>query len=198
YASVFGPLANNPTRPDCSDAIVQGAPWDRYRTQVDSTGYVKKVLGVMPDVNNYEVGDGLNTAGSRWLRSQRGSGNRYAIGWPNIRKQINLKVDHNFNPKEKLTVGWSYERSHDERVGPWPFYFAGRDFSEPQVLTVSLTSTLSPTLLNEARFGMSRTGTNTPGPFANAKTGKDAVAFFPNVQGIPFLPQLGTLPNGPI
>ena len=54
------------------------------------------------------------------------------------------------------------------------------------------------TCLNEARFGLSRTGTNTPGPFANSITGKDALAFFPNAQGIPFLPQLGTLPNGPI
>src|SRR3989442_14084903 len=32
YASVFGPLQNTPTRPDCSDAVVrQGSPWDTYR-----------------------------------------------------------------------------------------------------------------------------------------------------------------------
>jgi len=71
YASVFGPCRTSQAGPDCSDAIVQGAPWDSFRTQIDPSGYVKKVLGVMPAVNNYEVGDGLNTAGSRWLRTMR-------------------------------------------------------------------------------------------------------------------------------
>ena len=62
YASVFGRVTNTPTRPDCSDAVVQGPAWDTFRTQLDPTGYVKKLLGVMPTPNNYEVGDGLNTA----------------------------------------------------------------------------------------------------------------------------------------
>src|SRR5262249_25634495 len=66
YASVFGPLLNTPAKPDCSDAIVQGTPWDSNRTQMDPTGYVKKVLSVMPTVNNYRVGDGLNTGGFQW------------------------------------------------------------------------------------------------------------------------------------
>jgi len=195
YASVFGPLLNAPARPDCSDANVQGTPWDSNRTQVDPSGYVKKVLGVMPPVNNYEVGDGLNTAGSRWLQTRRGSTNRYSLGAANIRQQINLKIDHNFNVRHKISAGWSFERSHDDGTGNWPFYFAGSDFSQPQVLTVNFTSALSPTLVNEARFGMSRTGTNSPGPFVNPKTGKAALAFFPNSQGIPFLADLGNTPN---
>ena len=36
YASVFGPLQNTPTQPDCSDAVVQGAPWDSNRKALDS------------------------------------------------------------------------------------------------------------------------------------------------------------------
>ena len=36
YASVFGPLQNNPVKPDCSDAVVQGSPWDTYRTRTGS------------------------------------------------------------------------------------------------------------------------------------------------------------------
>src|SRR5438105_14617822 len=32
YLSVFGPLANTPTAPDCSDATVQGASWATFRT----------------------------------------------------------------------------------------------------------------------------------------------------------------------
>ncbi|PYS38943.1 MAG: hypothetical protein DMG14_15775 [Acidobacteria bacterium] len=194
YASVFGPLLNTPKQPDCSDAIVQGAPWDSFRTQVDASGYVTKVLGLMPPVNNYLVGDGLNTAGSQWVQRVRGSANRYALGAANIRQQINVKIDHNFNIKHKLSAVWSFERSHDERVGIWPSYFQGSDFSQPQVLTVNFTSTLSPTLVNEARFGDRRTGTNNRGPFQNLRTGKAALAFFPSVQGIPFLADLGNTP----
>jgi hypothetical protein len=194
YASVFGPLQNTPRQPDCSDAVVQGAPWDAFRTRVDPSGYVTKVLGVMPEVNNYLVGDGLNTAGSRWIQRQRGSANRYALGAANIRNQINIKIDHNFNLKHKISGAWSFERSHDERVGTWPFYFQGTDFSQPQLLTINFTSTLSPTLVNEARFGDRRTGTNNVGPFQNPKTGAEALAFFPNVQGIPFLADLGNTP----
>src|SRR5207249_4044204 len=104
YASVFGPLLNTPKQPDCSDAVVQGAPWGSFRTQVDASGYVTKVLGLMPPVNNYLVGDGLNTAGSQWVQRVRGSANRYALGAANIRQQINVKIDHNFNIKHKLSA----------------------------------------------------------------------------------------------
>src|SRR6185295_3127189 len=74
YASVFGPLANTPTQPDCSDArLVQGASsWDTFRKAPDSTGFVAKVLGKMPMPNNYEIGDGLNTAAYRWVRALSG------------------------------------------------------------------------------------------------------------------------------
>lgn len=59
YASVFGPLANIPTRPDCSDAVVQGSPGDSNRRAVDPTGFVTNTLFKhMPQTNNYEVGDG--------------------------------------------------------------------------------------------------------------------------------------------
>ena len=35
YFSVFGPVVNTPTQPDCSDAVVQGTPWDANRTKLD-------------------------------------------------------------------------------------------------------------------------------------------------------------------
>jgi hypothetical protein len=49
-------------------------------------------------------------------------------------------------------------------------------------------------MLNEARFGMRRTGTNGAGSFANPDTGDEALAFFPNIAGFPILPQLGAQP----
>jgi hypothetical protein len=192
YYSVFGPLANTPTKPDCSDAIVQGSPWDANRNQMDPTGYVKKMLGVMPLPNNYEVGEGLNTAGFRWVKRVQGGTNRFGFGQSDVRKQINVKIDHNFDTKNKINAGWSYEASHsDYATRIWPTGFDGIAHRSPQVLTVNFTSTLTPTLLNEARFGMRRTGTNTTHGLANPATKKDALAFVPNPNGIPVLPQLG-------
>src|SRR5207237_9104405 len=126
YASVFGPLAKNPTQPDCSDAVVSGAPWDANRNAFDPTGYVKKVLGVMPVTNNYEVGDGLNTGGFRWVKSSRGGQNRFGFGVADVRKQLNTKIDHNFNAKNKINGGWSYEKDHaDYATRVWPTGFDG-------------------------------------------------------------------------
>jgi len=192
YASVFGPLVRNPTQPDCSDAVVQGQPWDPFRTQMDPTGYMTKLLGVMPTPNNYEVGDGLNTAGYRWVLSRTGSDNRFGIGEAVNRKQINIKIDHNFSSRHKINSGYSYERNFAANTwGVWPFRFPGAAYRRPQVLTVNFTSTLSPTLLNEARFGMRRSGTNTPTGLTNPETRDAALEFFPSTNGFPVLPQLG-------
>src|SRR6185295_13206794 len=197
YASVFGPLANTPTKPDCSDAVVQGAPWDANRSRVDPTGYVTKMLGVMPLPNNYEVGEGLNTAGFRWVKSTRGGQNRFGFGSADVRKQLNIKIDHNFNARHKVSGSWSFERVRaDYATRVWEYGFDGVSHRQPQVLTFNFTSTLSPTLLNEARWGMRRTGTNTQHGLANPATSKDAIAFIPNVGGIPVLPQLGLNPVG--
>ena len=152
----------------------------------------------MPPVNNGDVGEGLNTGGSRWLQTLKGSDNRFSIGAANIRKQINVKIDHNFNARQKINAGWSFERAHNERSGAWPFNFHSYSFRQPQVLTVNFTSTLSPTLLNEAKFGFRQTGTNTPAPFRHPTRGQEALDWYPNVNGIPFVGQLGLLPAGPI
>src|SRR6185295_9866775 len=108
YASVFGTVLNpGSVNADCSNVQVGPAPttngaWDTFRTAQDPTGFVAKLMDRMPLPNNYEVGDGLNTAGHRWTRNENGgSEGIFAVG-PGVttltgagRKQINLKVDHN-------------------------------------------------------------------------------------------------------
>src|SRR5215471_5110883 len=200
YASVFGALpANLPAaNADCSNiaSLVQpGTSWDPNRTRMDPTGYVDKVLGVMPQVNNYRVGDGLNTAGFQWTQAAHGANNRFSFGAAERRKQANVKIDHNFNARNKINAGWTFEHDNaDYAQGVWPTQFPGAAHHQPQVLTVNFTSTLSPTLLNEVRFGMRRTGTNTQHGLANPATKKDAIAFLPSVQGIPVFAQLGMNP----
>jgi Carboxypeptidase regulatory-like domain len=199
YASVFGALpANLPAAdPDCGNiaALVQpGTAWDPNRTKMDPSGYVSKVLGVMPQPNNYRAGDGLNTAGFQWTLIQHGIGvaNRFAFGAAQVRQQANVRIDHILDSKNKINGVWTYERNHaDYGQGMWPTQFPGVAHNQPQILSLNFTTTLSPTLLNEFRFGMRRTGTNTQHSIANPASGKSAAAFIPNVGGIPVLPQLG-------
>jgi hypothetical protein len=88
YVSVFGPInfAAFPTTvaPDCSNIpLVNGSltggqtnpanAWDVNRWNLDRTGFVSKVIAEAPLPNNYEIGDGLNTAGNRYVRRQSGA-----------------------------------------------------------------------------------------------------------------------------
>src|SRR6185295_17046003 len=87
YVSVFGPIdfANFPTNvaSDCSNirlangtlggASSSATAWDPTRWNTDPSGFVTKVLKEVPPPNNYEIGDGLNTAGNRYVRRRQGS-----------------------------------------------------------------------------------------------------------------------------
>ncbi|HLQ79182.1 MAG TPA: TonB-dependent receptor, partial [Terriglobia bacterium] len=206
YASVFGTVLNPATvNADCSNVQVGPAPtsnfaWDTNRTALDSTGFVTKLMSKMPLPNNYEVGDGLNTAGSRWTRKESGGSEGIFAAGPGVtsltgagRKQINGKVDHNINSKNKVAVSYTYERSAgNANYEPWPGGYRGKFFRHPQTLAVNLTSTLSPTLVNEARVGMRRIGGNTLNAFNNPDTGSAALTFFPNYGGYPVDIGLGT------
>lgn len=44
YFSVFGPVTTPPTRPDCSDAVISGAPWDARRPVQDTSGMTQRYL----------------------------------------------------------------------------------------------------------------------------------------------------------
>jgi hypothetical protein len=212
YASVFGTVLNpNTMNSDCSNAQVGPAPtanggWDQYRTGVDSTGFITKFMDKMPLPNNYEVGDGLNTAGFKWTRAERsGSEGIFAVG-PTVtaltgdgRKQINTKVDHNFNTRHKVSITYTYENSTgNANFEAWPGGFRGKSFRHPQLLATNFTSTLSPSLINEARVGLRREGGNTSNGFTNPDTGKANQQFFPNYGGYPVFigpgvaPPLGT------
>jgi hypothetical protein len=194
YASVFGQLLKTPQTNDCSDFnpatdVVPGTAWDPYRTGMDPTGYIANFIKMTPKVNNYEVGDGLNTAGSRWTQTIRGADNLYGIGEDTQRKQINVRIDHNFGEKHRINGSWSYERDWaDDTFANWPENsYGGKVTREPQVFTVNFTSTFAPTLLNEARAGMMRTGTNVLSPLKNPDVKDKMIALLPKVNGQPMI-----------
>ena len=197
YASVFGQLpANLPAaNADCSNiaALVTGAARDPFRTRKDPTGYVDTLFKYMPPVNNWDIGDGLNVAGHRWIRHRDGGQNLFAAGEPANRKQWNVKIDHIFNEKHKISGAWMFEKQYaSDAFMTWPNTWEGKDYDQPQVLSVNFVSTLSPRLVNEARFGMSRSGTNEFAPLYNPAYHDEIFKLFPkNSSGLQFPAFLG-------
>jgi hypothetical protein len=202
YASVFGELSDTAIaqiEQDCincstydfsgNHGIIPGTNWDAYRTDMDPTGYIANFMQMMPEVNNYEVGDGLNTAGSRWSQTIRGADNLYGVGEDTQRKQINIRIDHNFSQSHRVNGSWSYERDWaDDTFANWPENsYGGKVTRRPQVFTVNLISSFTPTLLNEARVGMMRTGTNVLSPLKNSDVKDKMIALLPEVNGEPMI-----------
>src|SRR2546427_4477955 len=216
YLSVFGPLAADPTKLDCSDAQINTSTlvpsavtssWDPFRKQLDRTGFIAGTLDTMPHANSFDnpgnivpgpitfAPDGLNTATYRWVRTNHGADNLFGAGGDtnNNRRQINIKIDHNFNERHKLNASYSYEidKSDDAALPQWPTTYFGSDIRHPQVLGVNFTSTLSNSLVNEGRFGISRTGANTVGSPERDDIGALVRSKLLQVNGGPVLVNMG-------
>src|SRR5262249_43036726 len=124
YFSVFGPVTFTGGAPnaDCSNAVVTGSPWDQFRTGFDSTGLIKRTIALMPPPNHFNFAnnpntaagtpsiDGLNTASYRYLRGFKGLDNLFSVGEnTGNRKQINVRIDHNINQRNRANFNLSYE-----------------------------------------------------------------------------------------
>lgn len=122
--------------------------YDPVRAAPDPTGNVKRLLDLSPLPNNFQVGDGLNTAGYAWNR-------------PNAfnQWQLSLKLDHVLNDRHRLAFSYNLERS-DEWNGfmpqPFPTSPGGDVIQKDNLYSATLTSVLRPTVLNEFRAGVLR------------------------------------------
>jgi hypothetical protein len=127
--------------------------YDPQRSRPDPSGWIGRILAAMPRANDFTTGDGLNTAGHRWLRRLYTGGG----GSDGSRDGATLKIDHQFNTMHKMSLVASREKSWaDANMSNWPNGFHGYAVSRPAIYTGSFSSTLSPTLLNEFRFGLRR------------------------------------------
>jgi hypothetical protein len=206
YVSVFGPInfANFPATvaPDCSNIpLVNGnlagasgpaTAWDTNRWNSDRTGFISKLLGETPLPNNYEIGDGLNTAGNRYVRRQEGADGGGFFGAPATtsdntnRKQINVKIDHLFTASHKLGTQLSYERDDSDGFPPlFQTGFWGTVERRPLIFSANLNSTLSSSMVNEVRFGVRRTSNFVLEAMDNPEYSDKARSFFPSINGIP-------------
>ena len=127
---------------------------------MDPSGISQKYLAAMPHANIFDGGDGLNTAVHQWTRSLHDNAGLSIAAGTNTdtdRKQINTKIDHNFNSRNKIAANYSYEWTNADYLAltttTWPGGYTSQVIRRPRVLTVNFTSTLTSSLLNEARFG---------------------------------------------
>ena len=170
-SSVYGNTINNPGCENYNTpGTTLGTGWDVYRNSYDASGFVKGFTDMMPLPNDWTRGDGLNTAAYRWTRRINGFDTVYGTGDAN-RSSITLKIDHNLSSKHRLSGTYSYEAAHSDDDGVrkvWPDGYNGRIDRTPQTFQFSAMSTLTSTLMNEFRVGLSRTNS-----FANAALASD-------------------------
>ena len=172
-------------------------PGDPARTRPDPTGLIKSIIDQMPLPNAYDgaatIGgvaiDGLNTAVHRWVRRTVGAspGGTGQILDAYNRTQINIKIDHHLNSNHRLAGTWVDENhySDNNNLSPWPTGYSGEIGEKPRVRTVSFTSTLSPSLLNEFRFGYRSTTLYWSPAIETPGVKDDAYKFLPQINGYP-------------
>jgi hypothetical protein len=152
--------AGNPIKPALATGDLQSQTVfgrDQNRLGPDASGWIARLLTAMPLPNDYTIGDGLNTAGIRWLRPNHGVDVANGDGQDTDRNQYNIRLDHNFNARHKASFSGTWESDSAETsqagLSPWPGGFNGNIQRSPRIYTGSLVSTLSSTIVNEFRVG---------------------------------------------
>ena len=186
---------------------------DPNRTGIDPIWFGPQYLGkYMPMPNNYTVGDGLNTAGFQWQRTDSGiDGATGQSANPN-RNHITLRFDYNINDKNK--VNFVMTKEHDYGVTgqtglpDYPAGYFGDVQRYPNFYTAAWTYTITPTILNEFRFGYKQDTWQGTSPLdlgccwgasensGLASTAQTARASFPQLNGSFLYSQPGTITTG--
>ncbi|MBI3680931.1 MAG: carboxypeptidase regulatory-like domain-containing protein [Acidobacteria bacterium] len=144
-------LQGNPVRPPVAQGDLQTVNVfgrDASRPAPDPSGMIQKQLSLIPLPNNWLVGDGLNTAGYTWIR-------RVPVDF----EEWDLRFDHNFNSKHRLTFVFGTQAYDSLNVtGPQalPDSPGGRGPNDTKTYSLTFTSVVRANLLNEARAGVFR------------------------------------------
>jgi Carboxypeptidase regulatory-like domain/TonB-dependent Receptor Plug Domain len=155
------------------------------------TAFLQEEFKRMPSPNNFKTGDGLNTAGINFTRRQVGldatNGNSDEVN----RDQYNLRIDHNFNSKHKLSLIGTNEHTWGAATQAglrnWPDSYDGLAVKRPVVYSIQLTSTLTNSLLNQLRLSKSGTNNWQWGPANRGDAvGAEALSLVSTASGIPY------------
>jgi hypothetical protein len=174
-------LLGNPVKPATATGVLQSVillTRDPNRTAISSL--TQRYLGQMPLPNNFQAGDGLNTAGFTWQLP--GSSNF---------DHLSVKVDHAISSKHQLA--FSFTREVGKNLNGFmaqnlPGTPGGNSEQRDFFYSLQLVSTLSPSLVNEARYGALRPRLRFNAPWEIA--GLDSL---PKSGNTPFVVDFGTI-----
>src|SRR6516162_1076191 len=130
---------------------------DPFRTKIDPVWMAPQYLKRMPTPNDWTVGDGLNTAGVRWQRRIPGLDGATGDTQTTNRNQYNMRFDYQLNNRNKVSYSLTKENNWgvtgQTGLPDWPGGYFGEIKRDPSFSTVSWTSTISPSVVNEFRWG---------------------------------------------
>ncbi|MBZ5606585.1 MAG: carboxypeptidase regulatory-like domain-containing protein, partial [Acidobacteriia bacterium] len=184
--------SGNPVRPANASGPLSAVSLfgrDPSRPVIDPTGNIAHILKYMPAPNNFQVGDGLNTAGFTWNRPV-----------PVNFELYEGRVDYVFNDKHRATVTLNHQAYHSFNVAaapPYPSIPGQADPTKTTQYSAAFTSIFRPNLLNDFRMGAFRPRTTVQTPWEvgqNSLTGSDAErqSLLPIVGGLGFVPQFAS------
>jgi len=185
-------LSGNPVSPRGATGPLQSVSLlglDPNRLTPDSTGIVSKNLALLPLPNNYlAAGDGLNTGAYVWRRLSTDD----IYSWT-------IRGDHNFNERERFSASYSHDTENDPNGfdgQPYPTSPIGVYTDTGTVVSVQLTSTLRPNLVNEPYIGVSRNSVQFHAPWTAGSATQSSV--LPSLTGVPYILNLGSEVTSPI
>jgi Carboxypeptidase regulatory-like domain/TonB dependent receptor len=108
---------------------------------------VAALLSQYPAPNNFDVGDGLNTAGYRFNNPT-----------PSLEDQFTIRGDYKVNDANSLFLRWSWERNNsidslNNADATFPGQIQGTQGGRRWGFSAGYTTTISPTLVNDFRAG---------------------------------------------
>jgi hypothetical protein len=180
-------LNGNPVAPVGATGPLQSVSLygrDPNRLTADPTGVISHMLSYMPLPNNFRAGDGLNTAGYTWQQPISYSTD-----------QGDIKIDHLFTDNHRMAFSYSRYPTEGQNIvaGTVQQNFPGAppeiSNSDTRLWSVSFTSVLRPTLLNEFRAGVYRPDRGSPNLWTENQS------FLPKINGVPYIPVFTNVSN---
>lgn len=168
-------LNGNPVQPAVATGPLQTVSVfgrDPNRMAIDPTGNVALALKDVPLPNNFQRGDGLNTAGYYWQEPGTNNFNLY-----------NLKLDHILTQSTRVAFSMQANQANQfngYRGQVYPAQPTDGAIRKNYLYTLSATTTIRPNLLNEFHAGVNYFEAGYSGPF------------YPNESSV--LPHVGSQP----
>ncbi|HEV1286612.1 MAG TPA: TonB-dependent receptor, partial [Bryobacteraceae bacterium] len=168
-------LNGNPVQPAAATGPLQSVSLfgrDPNRMVADPTGNVTIALKDVPLPNNFQRGDGLNTAGFIWQQPSTSDFNLY-----------DFRIDHILTQNTRLAFSMQARSANSfngYRGQVYPLQPSDAALNKNYLYTFSATTTIRPNLLNEYRMGLNYFEAGYAGPF------------YPNESSV--LPHIGSQP----